>query len=182
MLRLALLIYFPGKWLVNRPIFPSIINSRFLLGESIQLFSYPPSDPLAPHNSWANGTTRSEINDLFFRQIAVSEQHRTCYNERNLLASLFSPFPPFFSFSEQMSSDPTQPSASHISCFLSLFSFPSFPQVVEYEGSNHIRNPEMQRVLLTHEVICRWDLYLFVWFNGKWVEKCVIFEIKLQLW
>lgn len=27
-------------------------------------------------------------------------------------------------------------------------------QVVEYEGSNHIRNPEMQRVLLTHEVIC----------------------------
>jgi early B-cell factor len=28
-------------------------------------------------------------------------------------------------------------------------------QVVEYEGSNHIKNPEMQRVLLTHEVICR---------------------------
>ena len=27
--------------------------------------------------------------------------------------------------------------------------------VVEYEGSNHIKNPEMQRVLLTHEVICR---------------------------
>eukprot|EP00090_Calanus_glacialis_P039713 TRINITY_DN6915_c0_g1_i4.p1 TRINITY_DN6915_c0_g1~~TRINITY_DN6915_c0_g1_i4.p1 ORF type:complete len:500 (-),score=101.81 TRINITY_DN6915_c0_g1_i4:508-2007(-) len=27
-------------------------------------------------------------------------------------------------------------------------------QVVEYEGSNHIKNPEMQRVLLTHEVIC----------------------------
>lgn len=27
-------------------------------------------------------------------------------------------------------------------------------QVVEYEGSNHVRNPEMQRVLLTHEVIC----------------------------
>jgi len=26
--------------------------------------------------------------------------------------------------------------------------------VVEYEGSNHIKNPEMQRVLLTHEVIC----------------------------
>ena len=36
-------------------------------------------------------------------------------------------------------------------CFLSF-------QVVEYEGSNHIRNPEMQRVLLTHEVICRWVL------------------------
>ena len=30
-----------------------------------------------------------------------------------------------------------------------------FFQVVEYEGSNHIKNPEMQRVLLTHEVICR---------------------------
>ena len=28
-------------------------------------------------------------------------------------------------------------------------------KVVEYEGSNHIKNPEMQRVLLTHEVICR---------------------------
>ena len=28
-------------------------------------------------------------------------------------------------------------------------------QIVEYEGSNHIKNPEMQRVLLTHEVICR---------------------------
>jgi len=27
-------------------------------------------------------------------------------------------------------------------------------QVVEYEGSNHIKNPEMQRVLLTHEIIC----------------------------
>jgi len=27
-------------------------------------------------------------------------------------------------------------------------------QVVDYEGSNHIRNPEMQRVLLTHEIIC----------------------------
>ena len=26
--------------------------------------------------------------------------------------------------------------------------------VVEYEGSNHITNPEMQRVLLTHQVIC----------------------------
>ena len=32
---------------------------------------------------------------------------------------------------------------------------PSSFQVVEYEGSNHIRNPEMQRVLLTHEIICR---------------------------
>ena len=29
-------------------------------------------------------------------------------------------------------------------------------QVVDYEGSNHIRNPEMQRVLLTHEIICRY--------------------------
>ena len=36
--------------------------------------------------------------------------------------------------------------------FFVLFMF----QVVEYEGSNHIRNPEMQRVLLTHEVICRY--------------------------
>ena len=35
-----------------------------------------------------------------------------------------------------------------------------FFQVVEYEGSNHIKNPEMQRVLLTHEVICR-QVYLF---------------------
>ena len=29
-------------------------------------------------------------------------------------------------------------------------------QVVEYEGSNHIKNPEMQRVLLTHEIMCRY--------------------------
>ena len=28
---------------------------------------------------------------------------------------------------------------------------------MEYEGSNHIKNPEMQRVLLTHEVICRFE-------------------------
>ena len=35
-----------------------------------------------------------------------------------------------------------------------LIRSPSF-QVVDYEGSNHIRNPEMQRVLLTHEIICR---------------------------
>ena len=28
-------------------------------------------------------------------------------------------------------------------------------QVVDYEGNNHIRNPEMRKVLLTHEIICR---------------------------
>lgn len=27
-------------------------------------------------------------------------------------------------------------------------------QIVDYEGSNHIRNPEMRKVLLTHEIIC----------------------------
>ena len=35
-------------------------------------------------------------------------------------------------------------------------------QVVEYEGSNHMRNLEMQRVLLTHEVICRSVFWLFL--------------------
>ena len=40
------------------------------------------------------------------------------------------------------------------SVVITQFSFLLF-QVVEYEGSNHIRNPEMQRVLLTHEIICR---------------------------
>lgn len=30
--------------------------------------------------------------------------------------------------------------------------------MVDYEGSNHIRNPAMQRVLLTHEVICRYKM------------------------
>ena len=42
----------------------------------------------------------------------------------------------------------------YVSVVITQFSLLLF-QVVEYEGSNHIRNPEMQRVLLTHEIICR---------------------------
>ena len=44
---------------------------------------------------------------------------------------------------------------------------------MEYEGSNHIKNPEMQRVLLTHEVICRYltilEKWRICWMGRGWV-------------
>ena len=76
----------------------------------------------------------------------------------NLNDTIFFLSPPFFL--DQTNSKLYRPMCNYsvVSSLLWHFFiiFVSFSfQVVEYEGSNHIRNPEMQRVLLTHEVICR---------------------------